>query len=127
MFSLPWITTSVAINLLVQNEENWKQEIQKVICSHYENHVSERRFIRIKKKEKSYEEMAAALKLKLDISDEDLESQFQDFQNCYPEGKITEEEFMEIFSNNTAFSPLSLFRWKKTKCAKVLKVNFQSV
>ena len=67
-------------------------------------------FSRIKRKEKSYDEMASILKLKLDISDEDLETQFQDFQNCYPEGKISEEEFMEIFSNNTAFSPLSLFR-----------------
>ena len=54
--------------------------------------------------------MSSLLKLKIDISEEELLSQFQDFQNCYPEGKISEEEFMEIFSNNTAFSPLSLFR-----------------
>ena len=71
--------------------------------------------IRIKRKDKSYEEMASILKLKLDISEEDLKSQFQDFENCYPEGKIGEEEFMEIFSNNTAFSPLSLFRFARKK------------
>ena len=54
--------------------------------------------------------MATVLKLKIDISDEDLEEQFRDFQNCYPEGKINEEEFLEIFSNNIVFSPNSLFR-----------------
>ena len=58
----------------------------------------------------TYEEMASVLKLKIDISDEDLEAQFKDFQNCYPEGKINEEEFLEIFSNNIVFSPNSLFR-----------------
>ena len=58
----------------------------------------------------TFEEMATVLKLKIDISDEDLEEQFRDFQNCYPEGKINEEEFLEIFSNNIVFSPNSLFR-----------------
>ena len=58
----------------------------------------------------TYEEMASVLKLKIDISDEDLEAQFKDFQNCYPEGKINEDEFLEIFSNNIVFSPNSLFR-----------------
>ena len=55
--------------------------------------------------------MASVLKLKIDISDEDLAEQFTDFQNCYPEGKINEEEFLEIFSNNIVFSPNSLFRY----------------
>ena len=54
--------------------------------------------------------MASVLKLKIDIDDEDLETQFKDFQNCYPEGKINEEEFLKIFSNNIVFSPNSLFR-----------------
>ena len=54
--------------------------------------------------------MASVLKLKIDISDQDLEAQFKDFQNCYPEEKISEEEFLDIFSNNIVFSPSSLFR-----------------
>ena len=56
--------------------------------------------------------MASSLKLKIDISDEDIAAQFEEFQNCYPEGKISEEEFLEIFSKNNVFSPNSLFRLK---------------
>ena len=55
--------------------------------------------------------MASSLKLKIDISDEDISAQFEEFQNCYPEGKISEEEFLEIFSKNNVFSPNSLFRF----------------
>ena len=62
------------------------------------------------RKNKSYDEMASSLKLKIDISDEDIAAQFEEFQNCYPEGKISEEEFLEIFSKNNVFSPNSLFR-----------------
>ena len=67
--------------------------------------------LRIKRKDKSYEEIASILRMKINISDEDILTQFQDFQNCYPEGKITEQEFLEIFCNNTVFSPSSLFRY----------------
>ena len=63
-----------------------------------------------REKAQTFEEMASVLKLKIDIDDEDLQTQFRDFQNCYPEGKINEEEFLEIFSNNIVFSPNSLFR-----------------
>ena len=56
--------------------------------------------------------MASSLKLKIDISDEDIAAQFEEFQNCYPEGKISEEEFLEIFSKNNVFSPNSLFRFQ---------------
>merc|ERR1711971_462661 len=63
-----------------------------------------------REKAQTFEEMASVLKLKIDIDDEDLETQFKEFQNCYPEGKINEEEFLEIFSNNIVFSPNSLFR-----------------
>ena len=66
---------------------------------------------RIKRKDKSYEEIASILRMKINISDEDILSQYQDFQNCYPEGQITEQEFLEIFSNNAVFSPSSLFRY----------------
>ena len=54
--------------------------------------------------------MASLLKQKINISDEEIRVQYQDFQNCYPEGTISEEQFMEIFANNTVFSPMSLFR-----------------
>jgi len=69
-----------------------------------------KKFKRIKRKEKTFDEMASLLKQKINISDEEIRVQYQDFQNCYPEGTISEEQFMEIFANNTVFSPMSLFR-----------------
>ena len=55
--------------------------------------------------------MASLLKHKIEISDDEIGAQYQDFQNCYPEGTISEEQFLEIFANNTVFSPMSLFRY----------------
>ena len=88
-----------------------------MICDYVNN-------FRIKRKEKPYEEMASLLQVKIKISEDDINSQYQDFMSCYPEGKISEEEFLEIFSNNTAFNPKSLFRSVISIYINALTSNF---
>ena len=54
--------------------------------------------------------MAAILKAKVNISDEEVKEQYKEFTSMYPEGKITLEEFSEMFGTKVVFSPDSIFR-----------------
>ena len=63
-----------------------------------------------KNTEKSYDEMATILKAKVNISDDEVKEQYTEFMSIYPEGKITLEEFTEMFGNQVVFSPFSIFR-----------------
>ena len=64
-----------------------------------------------KTKEKSYDEMAMILKAKITISDDEVKDQYTEFMSIYPDGKITLEEFTEMFGNKVVFSPESIFRY----------------
>ena len=55
--------------------------------------------------------MAAILKTKVNISDEEVKEQYKEFTSMYPEGKITLEEFSEMFGTKVVFSPDSIFRY----------------
>ena len=50
------------------------------------------------------------LKAKIDISDDEVKEQYNEFMAIYPDGKITLEEFTEMFGNKVVFSPESIFR-----------------
>ena len=54
--------------------------------------------------------MAIILKAKIDISDDEVKDQYNEFMSIYPDGKITLEEFTEMFGNKVVFSPESIFR-----------------
>ena len=54
--------------------------------------------------------MAMILKAKINISDEEVKDQHNEFMSIYPDGKITLEEFTEMFGNKVVFSPQSIFR-----------------
>ena len=56
--------------------------------------------------------MATILKAKINISDEEVKEQHAEFKSMYPEGKITLEEFTEMFGDQLVFSPTSIFRYK---------------
>ena len=54
--------------------------------------------------------MATILKAKVNISDDEVKEQYTEFMSIYPDGKITLEEFTEMFGNQVVFSPFSIFR-----------------
>ena len=54
--------------------------------------------------------MAMILKAKVNISDDEVKDQYNEFMSIYPDGKITLEEFTEMFGNKVVFSPQSIFR-----------------
>ena len=55
--------------------------------------------------------MAGILKAKVNISDEEVKEQYKEFLSMYPEGKITVEEFTDMFGTKVVFSPNSIFRY----------------
>ena len=55
--------------------------------------------------------MAMILKAKINISDDDVKDQYKEFMSIYPDGKISLEEFTEMFGNKVVFSPESIFRY----------------
>ena len=55
--------------------------------------------------------MATILKAKIKISDDEVKDQYTEFMSIYPDGKITLEEFAEMFGNKVVFSPESIFRY----------------
>ena len=54
--------------------------------------------------------MISSLVIKVNLTEEDLIQQYDDFTNSYPEGKISKEEFKEVFGEKGAFPNDSLFR-----------------
>ena len=73
------------------------------------------KLLRNKTKEKSYDEMAMILKAKVNISDDEVKDQYNEFMSIYPDGKITLEEFTEMFGNKVVFSPQSIFRYQHSE------------
>ena len=57
------------------------------------------------------------LKAKITISDDEVKDQYTEFMSIYPDGKITLEEFTEMFGNKVVFSPESIFRYIDTSQA----------
>ena len=54
--------------------------------------------------------MIAVLMTRVNIPEEELIEQYDEFIRNYPEGKITEDEFNEMFGEKGVFSASSLFR-----------------